>query len=242
MRKTIKIILSILILMVFFIPLYVQADSFKFNATADKTKVEPGDEVVITLKLSDINAGELGINTVEAILSYDSTVFEEVTQSNFKSLNNWSLTYNGEETEQKGKILGVIISSGVTEDQTIGTITLKVKEGAKDRTTTIKLTNIATNNGQDMIKETDKTIYIEIGTEELKNPVDNTDDKKNEIIIDTNTEKINTQTNIITTDDTKAPNKIPQTGTVTYFVIVMGIFVFAIVAFIGYRKYKRIDK
>ena len=69
MRRTIKTIALFLIFMIFLMPLYAQADSFTFNVTADKTQVDPGEEVVITLNLSDIDAGELGINTVEATLS-----------------------------------------------------------------------------------------------------------------------------------------------------------------------------
>lgn len=241
MRKTIKIGVIILILMVFLMPVYVQADSFKFNATADKTQVQPGEEVVITLNLSDIDAGELGINTVEAKLSYDTNIFEEVTQEDFKSLNNWSLTYNGEETEQKGKILGVIIASGVTEDQTIGTITLKVKEGVEYQTTTVKLTNIATNNGTDIINEEDKSISLEIGTAPAEEEPDIDDDSN--IIIDDNTdEDTNTTINTPSSDNTQSPNKLPQTGTAMFVIILFVIITLAILTVLGYNRYKNIDK
>ena len=49
--------------------------------------------------------------------------------------------------------IGVIIASGVTEDQTIGTITLKVKEGVEYQNTTVSFTGIATNNGTDIIND-----------------------------------------------------------------------------------------
>ena len=117
MKKHLKILFTIIILLLILLPTQVQADSFKFNATANKNNVQPGETVTITLNVSDINAGELGINTVEAYLEYDSTIFEEVTQSDIESLNNWSITYNEEETEYKGKMLAVILQDGVTEDQ-----------------------------------------------------------------------------------------------------------------------------
>ena len=242
MRRTIKIVAIIMIFMIFLMPIYVQADSFKFNAISDKTQVQPGEEVVITLNLSDIDAGELGINTVEATLSYDTNIFEEVTQEDFKSLNNWSLTYNGEKKKQKGKILGVIIASGVTEDQTIGTITLKVKEGVEYQTTTINLTNIATNNGTDIINEEDKSISLEIGTApEEENPDSNIDDS-NIIINDNADEDTNTTINTPSSDNTQSPNKLPQTGTAMFVIIVFVIITLAVLTVIGYNRYKNIDK
>ena len=241
MRRTIKIVAIIMIFMIFLMPIYVQADSFKFNAISDKTQVQPGEEVVITLNLSDIDAGELGINTVEATLSYDTNIFEEVTQEDFKSLNNWSLTYNGEETEQKGKILGVIIASGVTEDQSIGTIKLKVKEGVEYQTTTINLTNIATNNGTDIINEEDKSISLEIGTAPAEEEPDIDDDSN--IIIDDNTdEDTNTTINTPSSDNTQSPNKLPQTGTAMFVIILFVIITLAILTVLGYNRYKNIDK
>ncbi len=243
MRRTIKTIALFLIFMIFLMPLYAQADSFTFNVTADKTQVDPGEEVVITLNLSDIDAGELGINTVEATLSYDTNVFEEVTQEDFQSLNNWSLTYNGEDTEQKGKILGVIIASGVTEDQTIGTITLKVKEGVEYQNTTVSFTGIATNNGTDIINETDKTINLEIGTAPAE-PEEPNEDNNNEINIGNTVDddNSNTTTNTPTSDNTQSPNRLPQTGTAMFFMIAFVIIVLGILTFVGYNRYKNIDK
>lgn len=241
MKKTQKILLSIIVIIAMLIPNCVLADSFAFKATADKSSAKGGETVTITLGVSDIDAGELGINTVEAMLSYDSTIFEEVTQSSFNSLNNWSLTYNGEETAQKGKILGVILVSGVKENQNIGTVTLKVKENVEYAETIIKITDIKTNNGQTLIEETDKEIPLTVGTK----PVDGTDGNNNNGATATGGES-NTKNEQTTTgkekDSTVSNKIIPKAGETTFIVISIFAIALILAAFIGYKKYKNIDR
>lgn len=161
--KKISKILAITLTLVILLTVTVKADSFKFNVKANKASLKPGDTVAINLNISNIDAGDLGINTLEAVLEYDYNVFEEVTQDNFQSANNWSLTYNNEDTENKGKFLAVIVASGVKENQDIGRITLKVKNSAKDTNTTVKFKNVFSNNGQTLIKEADKSIAFKVG-------------------------------------------------------------------------------
>lgn len=258
MKKIYKIIL-ILGVMLLFITTNVKAtNSFKLNVTANKTSLKPGDTVEITLNVSDINVGEVGINTVEGTIEYDNEIFEDITASNIQSLNNWSLTYNSEETEYKGKILAVILQSGVTEKQDIGKITLKVKSDVKDTTTLIKIKNIASNDGNELINETDKEIKFEIKEEKVTIPEDNTDkseeNKDNTITKpdenvnqkDENTSKpennINeTKKNESNTEADTSKGPLPQTGIINYIIITIGtmVIVFGIITLI---KYNKIDK
>lgn len=191
MKKYIGIIIIICIFLFCFFSV-VNANSFKLLATPNKTTLKPGDEVEITLKLADIDIGTNGINAVEAKLVYNENIFETVTQNDIKSMNNWGITYNGENTAQKGKILGIILSTGVKNDQEIATIKLKVKSNitsnAKTKETNINITNIITNDGSKLIYEEDKEIPITIefdGTAKdesyinIDNIIDNVDDNNN---------------------------------------------------------------
>lgn len=233
MRRTSKILFITFILLLL-LTVTVKADSFKFNVTANKTSLKPGDTVEINLNLSDIDAGDLGINTLEAVLEYDSDVFEEVTQSSLTSLNNWSLTYNSEDTENKGKFLAVIVTSGVKENQDIGKITLKVKNSAKTTDTTVRLKNVASNNGQTLIQETDKEITFKVtsttnsGNSNTQNtPVTNTGNSSSGIIVQ------NQSTG-------QSTGKLPQTGIQNYMIyIAIGVLlIVCAIGYVGYRKMK----
>ena len=138
----------------------VSAASIKFTATPSATKVDAGKTITIDLKISDINAGELGINTLSCVFKYDENVFENVK---ITSKNNWSITYNDEKgNEQYGTLLAMLLSAGVKTDQEIGTITLKVKENAKGKTGNINFTKIASNDGKNDIPVADKAISIKV--------------------------------------------------------------------------------
>jgi len=220
MKKKLKILFIILILTIFLLPVSVQANSFKLNVQANKTTVKPGETVEISLNLSDINAGELGINTVEGVIEYDNTIFEEITSSNIQSLNNWSITYNNEETEYKGKFLAVIIQDGVTENQDIGKITFKVKNSAKNTNTSIKIKNILSNDGNTLIEETDKQVSFTIQA--------NASSTVTEDQIDVEHENLSTGT-------------LPQTGDSHYIFYIIGL-ILIIVSIIIYIRYKKIGK
>lgn len=208
----------------------VKADSFKFNVKANKDSLKPGDTVEINLNLSDIDAGDLGINTLEATLGYDPDVFEEVTQSSFSAVNNWSLTYNSEDTENKGKILAVIVTSGVKENQDIGKITLKVKSNAKDTNTTVTLKNVASNNGQNLINETDKAITFKVvgGQTDSENNKPSTGNSSSGIIVQNNQNSGQSQ------------GRLPQTGVENYkiYAAIAILVVMSIIAYMGYKKMK----
>ena len=161
-KKIFLMIGVVLIVLMLLIPVRVQADSFRFGMKANKTSLKAGETVTISLSVNDIDAGDAGINTVEGKFKYDSNVFEEVKKSDFTSSNGWSLTYNDEETAQKGKLLGVVLQSGTKKNQEIGKVKLKVKSKVKVSQTTIKMTNIATNNGSDLIKDSDKQVILKL--------------------------------------------------------------------------------
>lgn len=137
--------------------------SFKFDAIQNSEIVRVGDKVRIRLKISNINAGKEGINTISFKLKFDENFFEDIS---ITSKNNWSITYNNEkDNEEYGKTLAILLSPGVTKDQEIGEVTLKVKENLDAQSGEIKFTEVSTNNGVNLIKEEDKTIKVSLKEE-----------------------------------------------------------------------------
>jgi len=136
----------------------VQAASFSFIATPNQTTVEKGGTVQVSLKIADINAGELGINTVESKLSYDKEFFENIK---IDSKNNWSITYN----EGNGELLAVLVTTGVTTNQEIGTITLKIKQNPSIPSGKINFTEVSSNDGKNMIPTGNQAVQINLPQE-----------------------------------------------------------------------------
>lgn len=236
MRKLVKVLILLLIVLFFSIGC-VYATGFSFLATANKTEVKPGDTISINLNIADIDAGELGINTIEAVLEYDKNVFEPITSSDFTGANNWSITYNNETGENEGKFVAVIVQTGVTEDQNIGTLNLKVKSGVSKQTTKISFTNIKTNDGSTEISTADQNISVEIKASENTDILPNQDSDQNGN--KNQGQSINDgEKDTMPEEENRSPNVLPQTGSYTYLILIAcGILV--IISIIGYIKYNK---
>ena len=228
MKKIRNIFLIIVLMSIIGIFNVAYASSFNFNTSASASTLKPGDTVVISLNISNIDVGESGINTIEAVLEYDENVFEPVLPTNFAGLNNWSITYNNEEGENKGKFVAVIVQEGVTEDQAIGNLTLKVKYEVEDQSTNVTFKNIKTNDGENEITNTDKIVTLNIENPVVEEPEE-------------------PQTNIINQDDIKeeenlSPNRLPQTGEYTFIIIgiVLAALIIGIIAYTSYKKIKNV--
>ena len=228
MKKIRNIFLIIVLMSIIGIFNVAYASSFNFNTSASASTLKPGDTVVISLNISNIDVGESGINTIEAVLEYDENVFEPVLPTNFAGLNNWSITYNNEEGENKGKFVAVIVQEGVTEDQAIGNLTLKVKYEVEDQSTNVTFKNIKTNDGENEITNTDKIVTLNIEKPVVEEPEE-------------------PQTNIINQDDIKeeenlSPNRLPQTGEYTFIIIgiVLAALIIGIIAYTSYKKIKNV--
>lgn len=232
MKKTKVLVVLLIFAILLGITTYSFASSFNFKVDASATTLKPGDMVTIDLGVANIDVGESGINTLEAVLEYDENVFEPVISSSFAGLNNWSITYNNEEGENKGKLVAVIVQEGVKEDQAIGRLTLKVKEGIKDQTTKITFKNIKTNDGTNEILDSDKVITVSVKSPAIEEP--EKPEKPTENVIENTTVE-----NIIEDDDTKSPEKLPQTGSNVYIIVLISILVL-VIGIVSYLKYKQI--
>lgn len=188
------------------------SNTFKANLTATNTTIKSGEYVTVTLKVSDINMGDNGINALEGTIKYDTTIFEEIKSTDIQSYNNWATTYNDENSNMNGKFLAVNLSAGIKEDTKILSIKLKAKESITEtKETTITIQDIESNNGTDLINVGSKSIKIKVEVEkkETEKPKDETTNKteqpKNETVnkITQNTSKSNT---------TNSNTKLPATG------------------------------
>lgn len=232
MKKEKKVLLVFIIAMIscMVISKIVYAMSFKFNVSSNKTEVKPGEEITVSIKISDIDMGENGINAIESTLVYDNQIFETVTKDDMTTQNNWTIEYN----QQVGNfLLSNINTAGVKENQTIGFIKFKIRADAKPTTTTIKFNDIKSNDGNTITKDSDKSITIKIigdGT-----------------AVTTNVSKATTVTS--STGDKKAtaivaqksssPENMPYTGVEDTLLI--SIIISSIVAAVFWFKYKKIE-
>ena len=138
--------------------LSVKASSFQFDIILEEKQIKPGDTIRIDMQVSNIDAID-GINVVEADLEYDETVFESVT---FVDSNRWSITYNNEVSDLKGKFVASKLVEGVTEQEKIGQIQLKLKNDAKEQETEIRINHITSNDGTEFMDEGSRIIKVKI--------------------------------------------------------------------------------
>ncbi len=165
-RKICTIIITIVMIMG--ILNYSEASSFRVIAKADETEVNPGQEVTISLKISNIDMGEHGINVVEGYLKYEDGFFSAMEMVDE---NDWKVTYNN----KNGKFLTSKIIEGIKEEQEILLIKLKVKDDLKEGETEVKLQEITSNDGVNLVSDGNKSIKIKI---KGNNSKDNSENNK----------------------------------------------------------------
>ena len=87
MKKKILVNLLLVIMLGVMLASTVNAatNSFKAELSASSTSLKPGDEITLTLKVSDIKMGDDGINALEGTIKYDTNLFEAITQSSITS-------------------------------------------------------------------------------------------------------------------------------------------------------------
>lgn len=259
--KKITVYLLTIILTLTLMTTISSAASFKLNATPSATTVSQGQEIELTLSISDIDVGENGINVVEGVLDYDHNIFEEIDTSAITSLNNWALTYNNENTDLNGKFLAMFLGNGVKANQDIAKIKLKVKSGVQNQAVKINVKNVTTNDGTNIIKTDDKVVSLTIGTVSSGNNNNNqnnnagtnngnnsgnnngnsNNNQSGEAQSTTTVSKPTTTTTSKTTNNKTSSNtakKLPQTGTYDVYVI-SAITIFAVISVISYIKYKK---
>lgn len=191
-------------------------NSFKAKLAANKTELKAGEEVTVTLGVSDINMGENGINTIEGKITYDKDIFETITSSSITNLNNWSVTYNDTTNEKQEKFLAINLSNGVKENTQIFSVKFKVKENiTQEKETKISFENITSNDGTNLVNAGTKTVTLKINQLTDKNNTNSNNVNENQTTNNNMTREKGSSSTKKTNnavEKTTATSKLPKTG------------------------------
>lgn len=212
--------------------------------TSSKASLNPGDEVIIDLKTTGLE-GLTGVDTYEAILSFDKDVFEPITDKSIVGGTGSRVETNANQnTEDYGHF-------AVTCDNTTKTvaekITLKVKPQVKTTSTTVTISKFVAveydEQNQEFLKTSPTSTSI---TLQVKS--DDSESGNNNVVND-NQVLGNNGGNISGTNTNKAPTnsdktisgtKLPKTGVTEYVSVVIAII--SIIAVVSIIRYKNIMK
>lgn len=258
MRKKLVVIAIMLILVITSLVTTVSAASFTATMTPSATTVAESNELVVTIRVSNLDVGSTGINTFEGVLSYSTQVFETLSDDSIDGNNGWQPTYN----QDTGKIM--LYKQGfLNEDADVLQITFKTKTNVSGKTGDIRLTDIKASNSGETIEANSISTRITIGTPssggDLGNTTgNNTNTNKNSAPLQigsniaNNTPNNNTNTNrnaqssyinnnkVNNTNTDTQEEDIPYTGASDN--IMRAIFVVLVVAGISYFKYESIKE
>ncbi len=231
------------------------AYSFTPTLTPSSTVVPESTEFTVTIKISNIDAGQNGINSVSGHLTFDTKVFDGITESSIDGLNDWKVSYKAD----SGKITA-IKNAFVTSEEEVFQITFRTKASTSGQKGTISFKNILASNSETEISAIDVSTTVSINNNPQGNVVNNTT-PTNIVIkptnnttntqptnvqplpVNTNTNKanvanINTNTNPPANTNT-AKGEAPYTGAED--VVVRVIFVVLVIAAISYFKYQSLN-
>lgn len=137
-----KIVVSLLIVLILIFTLSTNifaAGSFSANLKPSSTKVNKGEEVTVTFKISGINV-EGGIAAIKSTLRFDSDVLS-LSKDDVKGLNDWTASY----TEESKKLTFDRVNV-VTSDSEVATLKFKVNDSTSATTASIQLVQITAGN------------------------------------------------------------------------------------------------
>lgn len=262
MKRKILLITLVILLVIALLINTVNASSFSASMTASKNTVAESTEFTVTVKVSNIDAGVNGINSVSGIFSYDTKVFETITSSSISGLNGWQPNY----FPDTGKII-LLKTSYAKNDEDVLQVTLKTKASTAGKSGVISFKSVVASDSTVDIPASDISTTITVGNASsgseggsgsgtgtntqtpqqintntqrnttntnIPNPAaTNTNTNSNSVVNST----VNTARNNI---DTQTESDIPYTGTSDN--IMRAIFVVLVIAGVSYFKYESIKE
>lgn len=241
-KKIIKVAVLVMVLVMAYNTV-VSALSANLSMQADNTTVPESTEFLVKVKVSNIDAGENGINSVSAFLELDKSVFEDISESSIEGINGWSSNYDS----GTGKVT-LVNQSFVKEEKEIFTMTFKTKEKVSGKEGTIKLKDIKVGNSDTNIDVDEVSLNIRVGNPDEANIANATNTNSVTINVTTNSNSnTNTKANVTnnTTNNTankagsyiNATNvlndKIPETGVKDNItILIAGVIILAIIVYI----------
>ena len=152
MKKNILKI-TILFLLIIFL-LYDIVFALGFNVSMTPSSDGSGN-VIVKVKLDNLQTGDVGVNTFSAILNVDNDVYETISQDSISGLNNWSANY----TDSSSKVT-LTKASGTKNAEEMFQIVLKPKAGSSKKSGTVSLKSIVASDGTDEISIPDYSVNI----------------------------------------------------------------------------------
>lgn len=197
-----KILCSILMIIMILGVLTTKVSALSFTPTiaASKQTVPEQQEFTVTIKVSNLDVGANGINVLEGTISYDTAIFETITESSIEGLNSWQMEYD----ESSKKIKAVKTTFVKTEEQ-VFQITLKTKSGVTGKEGIVAFSNVSASNSESKISANDVSTTIKVGTETEPTP---TPISINSLINVTTNTTTNTNTTANTATNTNTNTKI----------------------------------
>ena len=200
-KKVFKVLIMIIVLVIA-VSTVVQAASFTASMTPSSTTVAPETEFTVTVKISNLDVGSNGINSLSGYLTYDDAVFETINESSIEGVNDWRPTFSSD----NGRIT-LLKTQFVNSEEAVFQITFKTKSETdlkKKTSGIIKLSQIVASNSQDDITASDISTTITISTA-TTNETDNTT-TNSPLVLKTNTTKNTTVKNTTVQTNNKVVN------------------------------------
>lgn len=245
-----KILSSFIVFVMIIVAMTMSVSALSFTATMtpSATTVQEETEFTVTVKVSNLDVGTNGINSLTGYLKYDTDIFETISESSIEGLNSWSVTYDA----STGKI-GLTKINFVTSTQDVFQIAFKTKAGVTGKTGTISYNNITASNSETDISATNISTSIAVGTSDSTST--NTSNTISNIsVISSNTtanvaansiSNNTTNTNVVssyvnTATNTSSKTDMPDTGvndTIVYLILaIVGV------AIVFYVKIEKLNK
>ena len=252
MKNKLLTTMVMVLFIIFMMTIVTNAVSFTATMTPSATTVKEATEFTITVKVSNLDVGSNGINSLEGYLRYDTEVFETISESSIEGLNNWVAKFD----DTNGKI-SLTKNTFVTSTQEVFQITFKTKSGVSGKSGNISYSDIVASNSETNISATDISTSITVGNAPAE---DTSNTTSNVAVISNNVGTINavsssnntitnntanTANNVVssyvnTMTNTTSETDMPQTG--VNDTVLKLIFVVIGVAIVFYIKIEKLNK
>ncbi len=175
MKKSILKISIIAVIIICACFTYASAYSYKAAITLNSNAtIKSGDEIGIRMKVSDLDVGSNGLNSISGFLQYNEEVFEKLTDTSIEGLNGWAVTYNS----NNGR-LTLTKSAFASSDEEVFQVMLKVKTNSDGKEAEVSYTDIEASNGTDDITTSDTSVRVKVGSTSTNNDSDSDNGNNN---------------------------------------------------------------
>ena len=144
------------ILTIFIYMNIVNANGFEMKIESDKDIIKPGETILLTVSINNIETDNEGIDLLLASISYDNNVFENVEENDIKALGQWGgLLFN----PNNNKLI-IERNSQTKENESMFQITLKAKDNIDVESTKISINQAQSTDGNQDIEGLDGNIEL----------------------------------------------------------------------------------